>query len=288
MSRRSSRLATAALPAIPASSVPKPPSNLSKRSARQEAASASSDSENHTPQAKKKRPAAKKPTVPESLPDDGLGRCQWASSTRYPLLQKYHDTEWSIPGGFDRSNRYLFEMIILEGAQAGLSWSTVLHKRDAYRAAYDHFDYNLIADTYTSPAANDRLLQTNIVKNKLKVEASMINARAFRDLLQELYPDQAQPADQNGFWQFLQAYRTPESTSPRVGDPGNHAPVKSATVEYMTSSAESDRLSADLKKRGFKFVGTTIMYAYLQAVGMEPTGTHHSAQCFKHHKNAPQ
>ncbi|KAF9944023.1 hypothetical protein BGZ70_005137, partial [Mortierella alpina] len=176
-------------------------------------------------------------------------------------------------------------------AQAGLSWSTVLHKRDAYRAAYDNFDYNLIADTYTSPASNDRLLQTNIVKNKLKVEASMINARAFRDLLKELYADQAQPEDQNGFWQFLQAYRTPGSSSPppppprAMGGQGTQVPA-----EYLTCSAESDRLSADLKKRGFKFVGklqtksTTIMYAYLQAVGMQPTGTHHSAQCFKHLK----
>ncbi|KAF9274190.1 hypothetical protein BGZ68_000875 [Mortierella alpina] len=283
MSRRSSRLAsTATVSVVPIPSTPKPVI-ASKRSARQEPVSSNSDTESNTPKLKKKRAAAKEPTVPEPLPDDGLGRCQWAASTRYPLLQKYHDTEWCIPGGFDRSNRYLFEMIILEGAQAGLSWSTVLHKRDAYRAAYDNFDYNLIANTYTSPSSNERLLQTNIVKNKLKVEASMINARAFRDLLNELYPDQAQPADQNGFWQFLQAYRKPESKRPLTGGTAS-APVEA--VEYLTSSPESDRLSADLKQRGFKFVGTTIMYAYLQAVGMEPSGTHHSAQCFKHHKNA--
>ncbi|KAF9950017.1 hypothetical protein BGZ72_008251 [Mortierella alpina] len=246
MSRRSTRLATAAVPAIPSPSTIKS-TIISKRSARQEPASSDSDSESHTTAPKKKRQTVKKPAVPEPLPDDGLGRCQWAASTRYPLLQKYHDTEWCIAGGFDRSNRYLFEMIILEGAQAGLSWSTVLHKRDAYRAAYDNFDYNLIANTYTSPSSNERLLQTNIVKNKLKVEASMINARAFRDLLNELYPDQAQPADQNGFWQFLQAYR---NTSPLAASQGAIAPA-----EYLTSSPESDRLSADLKQRGFKFVG---------------------------------
>ncbi|KAF9571561.1 hypothetical protein EC968_000378 [Mortierella alpina] len=261
MSRRSTRLASAAVPAIPSPGSPKPVS-VRKRSARQEPASSNSDSdsdsESHkalTPQ--KKRPTAKKPTVPEPLPDDGLGRCQWAASTRYPLLQKYHDTEWCIPGGFDRSNRYLFEMIILEGAQAGLSWSTVLHKRDAYRAAYDNFDYNLIADTYTSPSSNDRLLQTNIVKNKLKVEASMINARAFRNLLTELYPDQAQPDDQNGFWQFLQAYRKLETTSTQADPSSTKASVEA--VEYLTSSAESDRLSADLKQRGFKFAQPSCM-----------------------------
>jgi len=135
-------------------------------------------------------------------------------------------------------------MDIHSGAQAGLSWSTVLHKRDAYREAYDNFDYNRIADTYTSPASNERLLQTNIVKNKLKVEASITNAKAFRDLLQELYPGQAQLEDENGFWQFLQAYKM------KIG--ANTEP------QYLTSNEASDRLSADLKKRGFKFVGNDI------------------------------
>ncbi|KAF9185708.1 hypothetical protein BGZ51_002491 [Haplosporangium sp. Z 767] len=171
-------------------------------------------------------------------------------------------------------------MIILEGAQAGLSWSTILHKRDAYRAAYDNFDYNLIADTYTSPASNERLLQTNIVKNKLKVEASITNAKAFRDLLNELYPDQAQPEDENGFWKFLQAYKKPDSTNKKTKNNKNEE-----VLEYMTRNEESDRLSADLKKRGFKFVGTTIMYSYMQAVGLELDGLHHTQQCFKHPKN---
>lgn len=133
-------------------------------------------------------------------------------------------------------------MDIHSGAQAGLSWSTVLHKRDAYREAYDNFDYNRIADTYTSPASNERLLQTNIVKNKLKVEASIINAKAFRDLLQELYPDQARLEDENGFWQFLQAYK-------------KKGGANTESSQYLTSNEASDRLSTDLKKRGFKFVG---------------------------------
>ncbi|KAF9112547.1 hypothetical protein BGX27_003182 [Mortierella sp. AM989] len=205
--------------------------------------------------------------------DDGKSRCLWATNSRYPLLQQYHDTEWCIQGGIDRTNRYLFEMIILEGAQAGLSWSTILHKRDAYREAYDNFDYNTIANTYTSPASNERLLKTDIVKNRLKVEASMVNAKAFRDLLKELYPDQAQPEDENGFWQFLQAYKKPENKKSKESQ------------EYLTSNEASDRLSADLKKRGFKFVGSTIMYSYLQAVGIELEGTHHTKDCFKHPNN---
>ncbi|KAG0242395.1 hypothetical protein BGX31_000317 [Mortierella sp. GBA43] len=149
-----------------------------------------------------------------------------------------------------------------------------LHKRDAYREAYDNFDYYRIADTYTSPASNERLLQTNIVKNRLKVEASMINAKAFKALLQELYPDQARLEDENGFWQFLQGYKMT-----------NKKGTKAESPQYLTSNEASDRLSADLKKRGFKFVGTTIMYSYLQAVGIELEGTHHSSDCFMHSKN---
>ncbi|KAG0200369.1 hypothetical protein BGX28_006542 [Mortierella sp. GBA30] len=247
--------------ALVATSAPNPlelnlASAPSKRTAR-EKGKKESDSENEaaTPEPKRKRKVAvKKQTDSVSIQiveDDGLGRCTWAASSRYPLLQKYHDTEWCIPGGFDRTNRYLFEMIILEGAQAGLSWSTVLHKRDAYREAYDQFDYNIIADTYTSPASNDRLLQTNIVKNKLKVEASITNAKAFRNLLKELYPDQVKPEDENGFWQFLQAYRKPDGAQQRKKV--DHEDEKEEG--YMTRSDESDRLSADLKNRGFKFVG---------------------------------
>ncbi|KAI8594785.1 DNA-3-methyladenine glycosylase 1, partial [Dissophora ornata] len=175
-----------------------------------------------------------------------------------------------------------------KGAQAGLSWSTILHKRDAYRQAYDHFDYNVIADTYTSPASNERLLQTNIVKNKLKVEASIVNAKLFRDLLNELYPDQAKPEDENGFWQFLQAYKHHPNTSTTTKTGGSKKAKKDNEEKevpqagHLTSNEASDRLSADLKKRGFKFVGTTIMYSYLQAIGIELEGTHHIANCFMH------
>ncbi|KAF9437220.1 hypothetical protein BGZ76_001563 [Entomortierella beljakovae] len=276
MSRRSSRIATAIVPA-----------NVSAATAVVSAKARSSknprvDKENeefHQKSTSKKIKTEGK--AHSEFVDDGKTRCTWAANSRYPLLQQYHDTEWCIAGGFNRTNRYLFEMIILEGAQAGLSWSTVLHKRGAYREAYDNFDYSVIASTYTSPASNERLLTTDIIKNKLKVEASMVNAKAFRDLLNELYPDQAQPEDENGFWQFLQAYK-------KQDDPGTESPSssmnKSSNNEeshvYLTKNEASDRLSSDLKKRGFKFVGTTIMYSYLQAVGIELEGTHHTKDCF--------
>lgn len=210
------------------------------------------DSSNEDPPAeaapKKKRKVVTTKTTKEPEPPlqgDGKIRCIWADNPRYPLLQAYHDEEWNHPDGFNRTNRYLFELIILEGAQAGLSWSTVLHKREAYREAYHQFDYHRIATTYKSPADNDRLLQTNIVKNKLKVQASMVNAKAFCELLEELYPDQTGLDDEKGFWMFLQDYKKKANKKGEDKEP----------TEYLTRSAESDRLSEDLKKRGFKFVG---------------------------------
>jgi DNA-3-methyladenine glycosylase I len=192
---------------------------------------------------KKKRKVASAKEEDSPLQGDNKTRCSWADNPRYPLLQTYHDEEWNHPDGFNHTNRYLFELLILEGAQAGLSWSTVLHKREAYREAYHQFDYHRIATTYISPADNERLLQTNIVKNKLKVEASMINAKAFCSLLSELYPDQTGLDDKKGFWMFLQDYK--KSSKNDTKEP----------TEYLTRSDESDRLSEVLKKRGFKFVG---------------------------------
>ncbi|KAG0379374.1 hypothetical protein BGX24_000718 [Mortierella sp. AD032] len=218
---------------------------------------------------KKKQKATTKEEPP--LLSDGKSRCNWANNPRYPLLQVYHDEEWNHPTGFDHTNRYLFELLILEGAQAGLSWSTVLHKREAYREAYHQFDYHLIATTYSTPADNERLLQTNIVKNRLKVQASMSNAKAFCELLEELYPDQSGLDDKKGFWMFLQNYKKKTKSA-----------GKKEPTEYLTTSAESDQLSAYLKKRGFKFVGSTIMYSYLQAAGIEQDGIQHTTECFRH------
>ncbi|KAG0274778.1 hypothetical protein BGZ96_004090 [Linnemannia gamsii] len=227
------------------------------------------------PKKKRKVVATKTTKEPESpLQGDGKTRCIWADNPRYPLLQAYHDEEWNYPDGFNHTNRYLFELLILEGAQAGLSWSTVLHKREAYREAYHQFDYHRIATTYKSPTDNDRLLQTNIVKNKLKVQASIVNAKAFCELLEELYPDQTGLDDMKGFWMFLQDYKKKASKKGQDKEP----------TEYLTRSAESDRLSEDLKKRGFKFVGSTIMYAYLQAAGIKQDGIQHTTGCFRSHK----
>ncbi|KAG0055861.1 hypothetical protein BGZ83_007150 [Gryganskiella cystojenkinii] len=286
MSRRSTRIATTAVKAIPptpaATSSPTALKAKVKKTASPEqvveaAAVKRTKKEKveDTDVVPVKKQRVKKEKEPEPI-DDGFTRCQWASSPRYPLLQQYHDKEWCVLGGFDRTNRYLFEMLILEGAQAGLSWSTVLHKREAYREAYDNFDYNIIADTYTSPASNDRLMQTGIVKNKLKVEASMVNARLFRDLLNAEYPDQARLEDTNGFWQFLQQYKKPEMTEK---EKLKRRRAKESSGEYITRSEISDRLSEDLKKRGFKFVGTTIMHAYLVAVGIETEDLRHSKAC---------
>ncbi|KAF9356870.1 hypothetical protein BGX26_004595 [Mortierella sp. AD094] len=304
MSRRSSRIATAIVSPVTnvvaaatatstkAKKIESTAAVASTKKSKKASTTAVKDKENvkNTTTESQVAPSKKRKAASELSPepvDDGKGRCTWAASSRHPLLQQYHDTEWCISGGFNRTNRYLFEMIILEGAQAGLSWSTVLNKRDAYREAYDNFDYNVIASTYTSPASNERLLKTNIVKNKLKVEASMINAKAFRDLLLERYPDHAQPEDENGFWQFLQAYKKPESTeSGKKGSNGNKKKLQNEKPqEYLTSNEASDRLSADLKNLGFKFVGSTIMYSYLQAVGIELEGIHHIETCFKHPKN---
>ncbi|KAG0328627.1 hypothetical protein BG000_000368 [Podila horticola] len=271
MSRRSTRIASTVVPAatsVAASKVKSAVASAPSPAVKRRAAKKDSDAPKAVTPAKK----SKKITGPAPEPeDDGLSRCIWASSSKYPLLQKYHDEEWCIPGGFDRSNRYLFEMLILEGAQAGLSWSTVLHKREAYRAAYDNFDYKHIAKTYTSPSSNERLLQTNIVKNKLKVEASIVNARLFVELLDEFCPDHSALDDQEGFWTFLEQYK---KTPARVLE-------SRATPGYKTSSEESDRLSADLKKRGFKFVGTTIIHAYLVALGIEVEDARHSESCFQ-------
>ncbi|KAG0011731.1 hypothetical protein BGZ81_002014 [Podila clonocystis] len=272
MSRRSNRIASTIIPAStsvvsskaksPAASTPSP--TVKRRLVEKDGVVPKA-----TAPAKKSKKVIEPTPEPE---DDGLSRCIWANSSKYPLLQKYHDEEWCISGGFDRTNRYLFEMLILEGAQAGLSWSTILHKREAYRAAYDNFDYAHIAKTYTSPSSNERLLQTNIVKNKLKVEASIVNARLFVELLDEFCPNHTGLDDKEGFWMFLEQYK---KTPARVLE-------SRATPGYKTSSEESDRLSADLKKRGFKFVGTTIIHAYLVALGIEVEDACHSESCFKY------
>ena len=169
-------------------------------------------------------------------------RCPWAGKD--PLYIPYHDEEWGVP---NHDDRHLFEMLILEGAQAGLAWITILRKREAYRRAYDGFDPARVA-RYTEKRRAKLLADPGIVRNRLKVEASVTNARAFLAVVAERGSFDAY------LWDFV-------GGKPRVN--------RFRTIGDVPARTEvSDALSKDLAKRGFKFVGSTICYAYMQAVGM--------------------
>ncbi|MEO8274602.1 MAG: DNA-3-methyladenine glycosylase I [Thermoanaerobaculia bacterium] len=183
-------------------------------------------------------------------------RCAWAGSD--PLYQRYHDTEWGVPS-FDE--RHLFEMLILEGAQAGLSWITILRKRENYREAFDAFDPEKIA-RYGADKVASLLANPGIVRNRLKVAATIGNAKAYLAL-------------QEGGRTLASVVWEPfdgRSRDNRIAAPGGVAGVP-------TTSVESDALSKQLARQGFKFVGSTILYAYLQAVGCV---NDHLAGCFRH------
>ena len=168
-------------------------------------------------------------------------RCAWASAE--PNLS-YHDKEWGVPVHEDR---LLFEFLILEGAQAGLSWETILKKRDAYRKAFDNFDPQRVA-RYT-PARVEKLMKNpGIVRNRLKIESTIDNAKAFLRVQKEF------GSFDTYVWSFVDG-------KPRLN-------VRKTMKDVPPSSPESDALSKDLKRRGFRFVGTTICYAFMQAVGM--------------------
>lgn len=168
-------------------------------------------------------------------------RCPWA---RNPLSIAYHDAEWGLPL---RDDRGLFEFLILEGAQAGLSWDTILQKRENYRVAFDDFDAEKIA-RYDRRRVERLLKNPGIVRNRLKVESTVTNARAFLAVCDEL------GAFSPYLWQFV-------GDKPKVYR-------RRSLKEIPASTAESDAMSKDLKRRGFRFVGTTICYALMQAVGM--------------------
>ncbi|MEM7625979.1 MAG: DNA-3-methyladenine glycosylase I [Planctomycetota bacterium] len=169
------------------------------------------------------------------------GRCEWAKGERY---EAYHDQEWGVPS---RDETYLFEMLILEGAQAGLSWSTILNKRDHYRKVYAGFDPAKVA-RFTAARQAKLLDDPGIVRNRLKVAASVENAKAFLKVQNEY----------GGFAKYVWAFVD--------GRPIQNKFKSLKQVPAKTSI--SDMLSKDLKKRGFKFVGSTIVYAYMQSVGM--------------------
>jgi DNA-3-methyladenine glycosylase I len=174
-----------------------------------------------------------------------------------PLEQQYHDKEWGVPVHDDR---LLFEFLILEGAQAGLSWSTILKKRDGYRQAFDHFDAGKVA-RYSKKKVAALLSNPEIIRNRLKVNATITNAAAFLDTR----------ADFGSFaryiWQFVE------------GVPIQNRWKNMTQVPARTS--QSDAMSTDLKNRGFKFVGPTICYAFMQAVGMV---NDHTVDCFRYNE----
>ena len=181
-----------------------------------------------------------------------MNRCAWAKGELYEM---YHDREWGVPSHDDR---HLFEMLILEGAQAGLSWITILKKRDNYRRAFDDFDAAKIA-RYDSRKVAKLMADPGIVRNRLKISAAIQNAKAFLAVQKEF------GTFDKYIWQFI------------GGRPIQNR--RNSLHRVPPRTAESDAMSKDLLKRGFKFVGSTICYAFMQAVGMV---NDHTTDCFRH------
>jgi DNA-3-methyladenine glycosylase I len=178
-------------------------------------------------------------------------RCPWA---RTELEIAYHDVEWGVP---QHSDRVLFEFLILEGAQAGLSWSTILGKRKAYARAFSNFDPGRVA-LYGSKQMRALLSDSGIVRNRLKIAAAVANARAFLDVQKECGSFDIY------IWQFVGGHSLNEA--------------RRSMTQVPAHTPESDKMSKDLLRRGFKFVGPTICYAFMQAVGMV---NDHLASCFR-------
>ena len=180
-------------------------------------------------------------------------RCKW--SEKDPLYIQYHDTEWGAPL---HDEQQLFEFLMLETFQAGLSWITILRKRENFRQAFDNFDYKKIAQ-YKERKIQALLQDKGIIRNKLKVRAAVSNAQAFLEVQKEF------GSFDNYVWAFVN---------------GKPAQNKWISVKELPGKTElSDQLSKELKKRGFKFVGSTIVYAYMQATGMV---NDHTVNCFRH------
>lgn len=181
-------------------------------------------------------------------------RCEWCENT-FELYEQYHDLEWGVPVHDDRKH---FEFLILEGAQAGLSWSTILKKRKGYRDAFENFDVEKVA-RFTDDAVAELLQNHGIVRNRLKITSAINNAQRFLEVQKEF----------STFDQYIWGFVDHKTI---VG----HWKSKE---EVPVTTSVSDALSKDLKKRGFKFVGSTIMYAYMQAVGMV---NDHTTNCFRY------
>jgi DNA-3-methyladenine glycosylase I len=183
-----------------------------------------------------------------------ITRCKWAEGTSLDYIA-YHDHEWGVPVYDDRVQ---FEFLILEGAQAGLSWSTILNKRAGYRKLFADFDPQKVA-RFSKKKIENLLANPAIVRNRLKVESAVSNARAFLEVQEEF------GAFSDYIWSYV------------GGKPIQHK--LRADGDVPASTAESDALSKDLKKRGFRFVGSTIMYAHMQATGMV---NDHLTSCFRY------
>lgn len=180
-------------------------------------------------------------------------RCGWCRGDA--LYEAYHDTEWGVPVYDDAT---LFEFLILETFQAGLSWITILRKRENFRQAFDEFDYKKIA-LYDSEKLSLLMHDAGIIRNKLKIQAAVTNAQAFMRIQDEF------ESFSNYIWEFV-----------------GHKPIVNQIANYKeapATTADSDRLSKDLKKRGFKFVGSTVVYAHMQATGMV---NDHEVDCFRY------
>jgi DNA-3-methyladenine glycosylase I len=187
------------------------------------------------------------------LPESQKNRCSWSKGNA--LMTKYHDQEWGVP---IHNDRLLFEFLILEGAQAGLSWQTILNKRENYREAFDGFDARKIA-CYNAENTKQLLANPGIIRNRLKIAATIQDAKAFLEIQKEFGSFDAY------IWQFV------------GGKPINRK-IKSIK-DIVATTKESDAMSKDLLKRGFKFVGPTICYAFMQAVGMV---NDHEMTCFRY------
>ncbi len=185
----------------------------------------------------------------------GRNRCEWPKSDQ---AIRYHDNEWGVPVHDDR---IFFEFLILEGAQAGLSWETVLNKRDSYRKAFSNFDPKRVA-RFTAADVDRLMKDEGLIRNRLKIESAVTNARAFLAVQKEF------GSFDRYVWQFV-------GGKPKVN------PWR-GLKRVPASTPESDALSKDLKKRGFKFVGTTIMYAFMQATGLVDD---HALSCFRRKKS---
>ena len=180
-------------------------------------------------------------------------RCEWANTN--DLEKKYHDTQWGVPVHDDR---ILFEFLILEGAQAGLSWDTILKRREAYKEAFDYFDFNKVA-AYDEEKVEELMQNSGIIRNRRKILSSIKNARTFIEIIDEF------GSFDNYIWGFV-----------------NHIPIQNSFNSISDIPAKtnlSENISKDLKKRGFSFVGPTIVYAFMQAVGIV---NDHQVGCFRY------